>query len=206
MSNELWFHALKVLDTFRTSSESQDVFRLYEFEDNTGILENHKQHLKSMVSHDRLDVKTMYFELIKMLLDQDKNQSPAGFKETRDIDRIQGFQELTNRLQFNLNEKYLTQICDLGQRLGKIEALLEGGDDNLFAKHEKNQVGQNGCRRRSFGLVSYSRLQYHLPCGNQSYFNFCSLLPMPSKVLFKMFPGLACRKPMSVKCFRHPKY
>ena len=133
----MWFHALKVLDTFRTSNQSQDVFKLYEYEDNTGILENHKQHLKSMVSHDRLDVKTMYFELIKMLLDQDKNQSPEGFKQTRDVDRIQGFQELTNRLQFNLNEKYLTQICDLGQRLGKIEALLEGGDDNLFTKLDK---------------------------------------------------------------------
>ena len=36
-----------------------------------------------------------------------------------------------------MNEKYLTQICDLGQRLGKIEALLEGGDDNLFAKLDK---------------------------------------------------------------------
>jgi hypothetical protein len=46
-------------------------------------------------------------ELIKMLMDQDMRQSPEGFKQTRDVDKIGGFQELTNRLQFNLNERYL---------------------------------------------------------------------------------------------------
>ena len=49
----------------------------------------------------------MYHELIKMLMDQDMRQSPEGFKQTRDVDKIGGFQELTNRLQFNLNERYL---------------------------------------------------------------------------------------------------
>jgi hypothetical protein len=48
MSNELWFHALKVLDSFRSSSDSQDVFdKLYEFNDETGILHKHKEHLES---------------------------------------------------------------------------------------------------------------------------------------------------------------
>ena len=39
-------------------------------------------------------------------MDQDMRQSPEGFKQTRDVDKIGGFQELTNRLQFNLNERY----------------------------------------------------------------------------------------------------
>ena len=55
-------------------------------------------------------VKTMYHELIKMLMDQDMRQSPEGFKQTRDVDKIGGFQELTNRLQFNLNERYLVKV------------------------------------------------------------------------------------------------
>ena len=42
-------------------------------------------------------------------MDQDMRQSPEGFKQTRDVDKIGGFQELTNRLQFNLNERYSSQ-------------------------------------------------------------------------------------------------
>ena len=107
MSNELWFHALKVLDSFRSSSDSQDVFKLYEFNDETGILHKHKEHLESRFEEPQnAGVKIMYHELIKMLMDQDMRQSPEGFKQTRDVDKIGGFQELTNRLQFNLNERY----------------------------------------------------------------------------------------------------
>ena len=108
MSNELWFHALKVLDSFRSSSDSQDVFKLYEFNDETGILHKHKEHLESRFEEPQnAGVKIMYHELIKMLMDQDMRQSPEGFKQTRDVDKIGGFQELTNRLQFNLNERYV---------------------------------------------------------------------------------------------------
>ena len=68
MSNELWFHALKVLDSFRSSSDSQDVFKLYEFNDETGILHKHKEHLESRFEEPQnAGVKIMYHELIKML-------------------------------------------------------------------------------------------------------------------------------------------
>jgi len=130
MSNELWFHALKVLDSFRSSSDSQDVYKLYEFNDETGILHKHKEHLESRFENEpqNAGVKTMYHELIKMLMDQDMRQSPEGFKQTRDVDKIGGFQELTNRLQFNLNERYMQQIFSLGQRIQRFEDLLKGQD------------------------------------------------------------------------------
>ena len=97
MSNELWYHALKVLDSFRTSSETEDVFKLYDFQDDTGILHKHKEHLDVMFKDEKVDVKVVYFELIKMLLDQDRRQRPDGFQQTKDVEKIQGFQELTNR-------------------------------------------------------------------------------------------------------------
>ena len=49
MSNELWFHALKVLDNFRSSSDNQEVFKLYEFNDETGILHKHKVHRVDLI-------------------------------------------------------------------------------------------------------------------------------------------------------------
>jgi hypothetical protein len=94
MSNELWFHALKVLDTFRSSSEVKDVSKLYEFQDETGILNQHKEHLESTFKQEQVDIKIIYFELIKMLLDQDMHQHPEGFLKTREVGKIQGFQVL----------------------------------------------------------------------------------------------------------------
>ena len=98
MSNDLWFHALRVLDNFRTSSEVEDVFKLYEFQDESGILSKHKEHLETMFNQEKVDVKIVYFELIKMLMDQDKKERGIeGFRQTKDVEKIQGFQELTNR-------------------------------------------------------------------------------------------------------------
>ena len=98
MSNDLWFHALRVLDNFRTSSEVEDVFKLYEFQDESGILNKHKEHLETMFNQEKVDVKIVYFELIKMLMDQDKKERGIeGFRQTKDVEKIQGFQELTNR-------------------------------------------------------------------------------------------------------------
>merc|ERR1712045_234750 len=88
-----------------------------------------------MFKDEKVDVKVVYFELIKMLLDQDRRQRPEGFQQTKDVEKIQGFQELTNRLQFNLNEKYLSQLEKVNDRLNKLEQLLQGDDNtNVFAK------------------------------------------------------------------------
>ena len=65
MSNDLWFHALKVLDSLRTSSakdESEFNFKesFYKFEDDTDILKKHREHLEKKYTEENVDVKTMY--------------------------------------------------------------------------------------------------------------------------------------------------
>ena len=40
------------------------------------------------------------------------------------------------RLQFNLNEKYLTQLTKLNQKLNKLEQLMEGDDNNVLTRDE----------------------------------------------------------------------
>ncbi len=92
MANELWFHALKVLDGFRVSQD-EDVSDLYKFTDETGILAKHREHLEAIFSKEKqTDVKVVYFELIKMLLDQDRKVSPEKSAMTKEINKIQGFQ------------------------------------------------------------------------------------------------------------------
>ncbi len=105
MSNDLWLHALKVLETFRSSNDKQDVYKLYEFHDQTGILNEHKEYLNTVYEdNNKVDVKVMYFELIKMLMDKDK-----GLGQTKDLDKIQGkfkqkqLKDFSHNCLFNLD-------------------------------------------------------------------------------------------------------
>ena len=44
-----------------------------------------------------VSLKEMYLELIKLMLDREERVWPEGYPKTRDIHRLQSFQELTNR-------------------------------------------------------------------------------------------------------------
>jgi len=141
MSNDLWFHALKVLDSLRTSSakdESEFNFKesFYKFEDDTDILKKHREHLEKKYTEEHVDVKTMYIELIRMMLDRDRQQKEIkSVQETENMEKIQGFQELTNRLFFNLNEKYSLQ---LEQMNNKIDFLKTDYENKLNEIEKKN--------------------------------------------------------------------
>merc|ERR1712168_719958 len=60
MTEDLWYHALKFLDKYRTDIQSHDVSDLYEFADSTGILERHKQLLSQPFKEGQVDMKIMY--------------------------------------------------------------------------------------------------------------------------------------------------
>ena len=142
MSNDLWFHALKVLDGYRTSSETQDVYKLYDFQGPNTILEKHREYVESVYTDKtKIDVKTMYFELIKMMMDQDQ-----GFNKTRDVDQIQGFQELTNRLVINMNDN----VTKLNRRLERLENMLD--NDRLDQLEQKLNDFENENTDR-FGIL-----------------------------------------------------
>ena len=57
--------------------------------------------LEEPFRHDRVDVKDMYLELIKMIMDQEQEKWPKGHAQTKDIHKLQNYQELTNRQASN---------------------------------------------------------------------------------------------------------
>ena len=95
MSNDLWFHALKILDIFRNTSNEEDLLKLYEFQDQTGILDKIKKHEPYYEEEGKIDVKVMYQVLIKMVLDEQRKNK--GCLQAKQVEKIAGFQELTNR-------------------------------------------------------------------------------------------------------------
>ena len=135
MANELWYHAIKVLDTFRQSSETNDLQKLFDFDDKTKILEKLKKapHFKG---EKKLDVKVLFSELIKLLLETEERERPTGYKETRNIDTIKGFQELSNTFQLRSLEKHAKLIEDLRGKHAAIEKNAKEVE-TAQAEHEK---------------------------------------------------------------------
>ena len=98
MTEELWQHALRFLDRYGSEGVGQHREELYDFADQTGILERHRQLLDRPGHSDEADMKIMYYELIKMLISHD---TPEG---------CQGRQEMTGRLQRYLNQRFLKDL------------------------------------------------------------------------------------------------
>ena len=53
-------------------------------------------------------MKIMYYELIRMLIDYERKNHPQTYDATKTVGKIEGYQELTNKLQrYNLHVNYL---------------------------------------------------------------------------------------------------
>ena len=101
MTEELWQHALRFLDRYGSEGVGDHREELYDFADQTGILERHRQLLDRPGHSDEADMKIMYYELIKMLISHDTPpQSGRG----------QASQEMTARLQRYLNQRFLKDL------------------------------------------------------------------------------------------------
>jgi len=57
MTEDLWHHALRFLDRYRTDYESHDISELYEFADKTGVLDRHRQLLSQPFNENRVRSK-----------------------------------------------------------------------------------------------------------------------------------------------------
>ena len=83
MSENIWYHALQFLDKFRTESVQDDASsEFYKLNDDTGILERHRKRLEQAFNEKEIDVKDLYSELIKMILDYESKEWPEGIKIT----------------------------------------------------------------------------------------------------------------------------
>ena len=101
MTEELWQHALSFLDRYGSEGVGEHREELYDFADQTGILERHRQLLERPGHSDEADMKIMYYELIKMLISHDTPGQTEGER---------GRQEMTARLQRYLNQRFLRDL------------------------------------------------------------------------------------------------
>ena len=101
MTEELWQHALRFLDRYGSEGVGEHREELYDFADQTGILERHRQLLDRPGHSDEADMKIMYYELIKMLISHDT----AGHTGPG-----QASQEMRVRLQSYLNQRFLKDL------------------------------------------------------------------------------------------------
>jgi len=96
MVEAVWGHALEFLDEYRTDS-SYDISHLYQLQDSTGVLHRHSQICQDIFMDSQVDMKIIFYELIRMLVDQGKGGTEE-YDETRAIPKIEGYQDLTNKL------------------------------------------------------------------------------------------------------------
>jgi len=147
MVSELWHHALQFLDKYGADARSYPIEELYSFADQTGILERHKQLLAKPFHHKEVDMKIMYYELIKMLIDYERVDKSSKNDPITSVGKIEGYQELTNRLQRYLNKRFITDVNELKKQQSVIcetgTETKESESDNRkleekFEKLEKN--------------------------------------------------------------------
>merc|ERR1712112_63507 len=132
MTEELWYHALKFLDKYRTDVRTYDISELYEFADRTGILERHKHMLNQPFQENQVDMKIMYYELIRMLIDYERKNHPESYDATKSVGKIEGYQELTNKLQRYLNQRFIEDIYDLTKQNQSITNIQIGDKFEMF--------------------------------------------------------------------------
>ena len=73
-------------------------------------------------------MKIMYYELIKMLIAYERGGDSTGYDTNALVGNIEGYQELTNRLQRYLNQRFIQDVDELKRNqagLGQVEVDIE---------------------------------------------------------------------------------
>ena len=60
-------------------------------------------------------MKIMYYELIRMLIDYERKNHPSTYDATKTVGKIEGYQELTNKLQ-----RFVLKFCFIVFLLGQV--------------------------------------------------------------------------------------
>lgn len=102
MANDVWHHALRVLAEADQHHRPEELLqRLYDYPDESGLLKRHQDRMQGRFKRQEVDLKTIYAELIKMLLQENRQQ------ESQDIFKIQGVQKLTTEMQMSMNQRLM---------------------------------------------------------------------------------------------------
>ena len=99
-------------------------------------------------------MKIMYYELIKMLIDYERRNHPDSYDATKTVGKIEGYQELTNKLQRYLNQRFIVDIDQLGKQQQSITNIFSGNSDILLKIEtlEQNFVSLN---KKNQALLTY---------------------------------------------------
>ena len=117
----------------RSGQHENKISSLYEIEDDTGVLSRHRDKLMSSFTKQQVDMKIMYYELIKMLMDHEReHQGEEEHKITKAVDKIDGYQHLTNKLQRYINNQFNSKILEMQERCDSI--INNIGDVNIMMK------------------------------------------------------------------------
>eukprot|EP00092_Neocalanus_flemingeri_P014465 GFUD01015609.1.p1 GENE.GFUD01015609.1~~GFUD01015609.1.p1 ORF type:complete len:1372 (-),score=525.76 GFUD01015609.1:84-4199(-) len=174
MTEDLWHHALQFLDKYRADALNYPIEELYQFADQTGILERHRQLLAKPFHENEVDMKIMYYELIKMLIAYEREGQSSRYDTTKTVGKIEGYQELTNRLQRYLNQRFITDVDHLkkqqvakghveskpeidGERLQQMEkrmTQLEEKFIDLTGNHSKLKKNCDSLEQTNLSLVN----------------------------------------------------
>ena len=73
----------------------------------------------------QVDMKMMYYELIRMTIthERDNSKDQELYDSTKSVAKIEGYQELTNKLQRFLNQRFIMDIDELNQKHVGIQSL-----------------------------------------------------------------------------------
>merc|ERR1711892_971308 len=143
MTDDLWHHALQWLDKYRTDVHNYDIDELYQFADKTGVLDRHRQLLSQPFHENQVDMKIMYYELIKMLIDYERLNHPDTYNATKTVGKIEGYQELTNKLQRYLNQRFIGDINEMNKKQTKITQIFGGDIQNSNFLQKIENLEQN---------------------------------------------------------------
>merc|ERR1711892_348961 len=145
MVEELWHHALGILEQYRTGQLTDPTDQLYQFEDQTGILDTHREWLAGR----QVDMKIMFYELICMITGHERAdcENSDMYDLARSVGKVEDYQDLTNKMQRVFNVRLKLDIDEIDKKQSesdeKIEALEKKFDtiNDRFnmEKYEMNQ-------------------------------------------------------------------
>eukprot|EP00095_Tigriopus_kingsejongensis_P004183 maker-scaffold47_size466558-snap-gene-3.43 protein:Tk04183 transcript:maker-scaffold47_size466558-snap-gene-3.43-mRNA-1 annotation:"golgin subfamily a member 4 isoform x2" len=120
MKPPLWQEALGFLFDFQTGTQIEHFYDIHPSEDEElDILDQHKLWNDGIETEEcKRDFKTFYRHLIQMILAHDRDKIPPQIQE---VGRLDGFQDLTNRLQFSVNSQLFATIEDLKEQVKALQ-------------------------------------------------------------------------------------
>ena len=98
-------------------------------------------------------MKIIYYELIKMLIDYERRNNPTAYDATKSVGKIDGYQELTNKLQRFLNQRFILDIQRLSKTCEDMPANVSGTLEKLEGEFNEMKKSQDSLEERNQALM-----------------------------------------------------